>query len=149
MAFHFHGHCVVASRICPLVASTTCQRGEVALLGLDVFSIIASVCGRVQVLRHSIKFFVPPRVKVPVALMVARTRGTSFVCSFASIGTKQIPVSRTLDAQRLASPNSLWPLHRLIVRRTLSSYTCTPAVRRTPRWAARVVASGARPNTCA
>jgi hypothetical protein len=75
-----------------MVASTSCQRGGVALLDLIVFTITAGVCRREQVLRNCIKFIALLKVKVRVALMDAQTRCTSFVRSFACIVAKQIPV---------------------------------------------------------
>jgi hypothetical protein len=143
-----HGHCVVASRLCPMVASTSCQPGGVALLDLIVvFTIITCPYDREQVLRHSIKTIAPPEVKLRMALLAAQTRCTSFVCRFANIITQQTPVSWMLDEQRLARQNLRRPLHRLIVRRILPCYTCTTVVRRPPQSAARAVASGVRPST--
>jgi hypothetical protein len=67
----FHGNCVVANRFCRMVASSSCQRGGVALLDLIAFTIIAGICGGEQGLQHSIKCIVPPEFKVRVALMGA------------------------------------------------------------------------------
>jgi hypothetical protein len=103
----FHRHCVVTNRLCPI------------LLDLVILTIIADVCGEERVLRHSIKFIAPPKVKVRVALMGARTLCTSFVRSFECIITGQIPVRWTLDEQRFPSQNLQGPLHRHIVRRIL------------------------------